>query len=33
VCGEEKGGLVKNNLAFSQVYIFHQDKRVRLGGG
>lgn len=33
LCHEEKGGLVKNNLASTQVYIFHQDGRRYASGG
>ena len=33
LCHEENGDLVKNNLASSQVYIFHQDKRTSVASG
>jgi hypothetical protein len=33
LCQPEKDHLVKNNLASSQVYIFHQDKRRSVAGG
>ena len=32
LCGEEKGDLVKNNLASTQVYIFNRDKRTSIAG-
>ncbi len=33
LCHDEKGDLVKNNLASTQVYIFHQDKRTAVADG
>jgi len=33
LCHEGREDLVKNNLAFSQVYIFQEDRRSVVGGG